>query len=176
MHNLYYFTLISVCFAAPACSKGDKDAKGGGDAAACPAFSVTVDGSPVAGLTHGMAFTHKRGAELVHQVDLFNHDKTTCEQLTSRKGRQIPDGEEHVWGFSGGEGLMGDGVGVGDHTQMGLGVKLASDAPKNPGDVVAVCVPESTFSPKSGKNAGKQVKVVGLMQGKYCGIMDWDSN
>lgn len=154
---------------AAACGGGKKDA------ASCPAFSLTVDGKPVEGLTHKMAFTHKRGNERTHQVQLFNHDKVTCDELTSMKGRRVADGEVTVAAFTGGAGLMGSGVMVTPHTEFGLAIDLVSEAPAKVGDKVALCVAEKSFTPRVGDYADKAIKIAGLMEGTWCGMMDWDA-
>lgn len=174
MRNLIISIVFSSSLVLTACG-GKGGGGGGGEAVECGPFSLTVDGQPVTGLTHGLAFTHKRNGELVQQVDLFNHDKTTCEQITSRSGRTVEEGEVSVRAFTGGSGLMGDGFGIESHTQMGLGVKLASAVPQKAGDKVALCVPESNVEPQVGDYKGKKVKVSGKFEGTWCGVMDWDA-
>jgi len=169
-HGLALCTL-PVMLAASACSKGG----GAADAASCPAFEMKVDGQPVTGFTTRLAFTHKRKDERMHQVHWFNHDKITCEQVTSTGGRAVPEGEVEVAAFTGGTGLISSGVASAAHTQGGIAVALVSPAPEKAGDKVAVCIPESTFTPKIGELKDKTVTIKGLMEGSWCGFMDWDA-
>ncbi len=156
---------------------GSKGGEGGGDAASCPAFEMKVDGQPVTGFTHKLAFTHKQGGEQKLQVQWFNHDKATCEDVTSMKGRQVPDGEVTVAAMAGGKGVMGKAVIAGSHTEFGVDVELVGDAPKNAGDKVAVCVREAKeIKPMMGPYKGKTLTVKGLLDGSWCGFMDWDPN
>ncbi|MCC6621855.1 MAG: hypothetical protein IT385_11405 [Deltaproteobacteria bacterium] len=147
---------------------------GGGKKTECGPLEVTVDGKPVTGLTHGYAITHKRAGELTQQVEVFNHE-AKCEELVSRKGRSVPDGEQAVRAFTGGSGMMGQGVGIESHTQMGVDVALMGEAPKNPGDKVALCVSDASFKPAIGDYKDKAVVVKGKLEGTYCGVMDWDA-
>jgi len=147
----------------------------GGKKTECGPLEVTVDGKPLTGLTHGYAITHKRGDELTQQVELFNHE-ATCDELTSRKGRNVPDGEQAIRAFTGGKGTFGRGVGIESHTQMGLDVDLMGEPPKSPGDKVALCVSDASFKPAIGDYKDKAVTVKGKLEGTYCGVMDWDAN
>jgi len=148
--------------------------KGGGGGGDCGPLTVTVDGAPVAGLTHGYAITMVQGGERTEQVQLFNHE-AKCEDLVSRKGRTVPDGEESVRAFAGGSGTFGRGIGLDAHTQMGVDVELIGERPKNPGDKVAVCVASASFKPVAGKYKDKAVTVSGKLEGTYCGVMDFDA-
>src|SRR5262245_10234420 len=96
---------------------------GGGEAADCPAFELTVDGQAVTGFTNKLAFTHKRSDERIHQVQWFNHDKATCADVTSKKGRVIPEGEVDIAAMAGGSGAFGKGVMMSSHSQLGVDVK-----------------------------------------------------
>jgi hypothetical protein len=169
MQPLLPFAVSALLFTV-ACSKGG----GGQDAASCPAFSLAVDGQAVAGFTGKLAFTHKKGEERTHQVSWFNHDKATCEEITSRQGRPVPEGEVSFAAFTGGQGPFGKGVQLGSHSQMGIDVALVSAAPAKAGDKVSLCIPETTFKPGMGPMKDKSVTVKGLVEGSWCGFMDWD--
>jgi hypothetical protein len=140
-------------------------------AESCGPLTVTVDGQPLAAMPHGVARANVMNGDTSYEVEVFNHDKTTCEQLLSKTGREIPDGEVSVRAFAGGDGLMGKGVGIGAHTQAGGDVELVSAKPKAVGDVVSICVSETTFTPKIGDHKDKKIVFKGLVSGKYCGEM-----
>jgi hypothetical protein len=148
-----------------ACSK-----KGGG---ACKALSVTIDGKAIPGLGHGLARVNKMHDERNWEVDLFNHDKVTCEQFNSKSGRSVAEGEISVRAFAGGEGMMGAGVGIDSHTQSGVTVNLTGDKPKVVGDKVTICVDNASFKPMVGANKDKTVVIDGLFEGSYCGEMSF---
>jgi hypothetical protein len=177
LQGMTRFTIPLIGCLLLACSKGDDGAGGGegGAAAACPAFELSVDGKPVTGVTHKLAFTHKRKDDRTHQVQWFNHDKATCAEVTATKGRVVPDGEVAVGAFAGGKGAFGKGVSLSYHTQLGVAVALVGPAPEKAGDKVSLCVPETTFKPTVGPDKDKSVTVKGLMEGSWCGFMDWDA-
>ena len=167
--------LFSASLLMLACgSKGDGGAGGGGDAASCPAFELKVDGQAVTGFTDKLAFTHKRHDERIHQVQWFNH-AATCADVTSMKGRVIPEGEIDIAAMAGGNGAFGKGVIMSSHSQLGVDVALVGAAPAKEGDKVQLCVPETTFKPKMGQYADKSISIKGLMEGSWCGFMDWDA-
>ncbi|CAN5917493.1 hypothetical protein BH11MYX3_BH11MYX3_39370 [soil metagenome] len=161
--SLVLLTLL----AAAACSKK------GGDASSCKPLSVTADGKAISGLGHGLARLNKMGTDQSWEVDLFNHDKTTCEAYVNKKGRQVPDGEITVRAFAGGSGIMGKGVGVGVHTQGGVDASVVGAEPKAKGDKVTICVDHATFTPLVGEYKDKPVVVDGLFEGSYCGEMQF---
>ncbi len=139
----------------------------------CKPLSVTVDGQPLPALPHGLAKANNRDGDISYEVQLFNHDKATCDELLDKSGRQLPDGEVSVRAFAAGAGMTGKGVAIGAHTQMGGHVTLASEAPKAVGDVVKVCVDNVSFKPIAGAYKDKQVVVNGLFAGTYCGETSW---
>lgn len=141
--------------------------------AACKPLTVTVDGQPLPALLHGLAKANNMNGDVSYEVQLFNHDKATCDELLDRSGRQIPDGEVSVRAFAAGAGMTGKGVAIGAHTQMGGNVTLASDTPKAAGDVVKVCVDHVAFTPIAGAYKDKDVVVDGLFAGTYCGDVRW---
>jgi len=141
----------------------------------CGPLKVSVDGQELTGLVHGKAIFNKTAGKKTPQVDVFNHDKVTCAELTNIKGRQVADGEVAVRAFAGGSGSFGMGVGFGSHTQMGVNVDILSKMPEKDGDLVALCVKETTFSPTMGDHKGKSVTVSGKFEGAYCGVLDFDA-
>lgn len=153
---------------AAAAGSGSAAAAGSGSAAApaaCPPLKVTIDGVEVPGLVHGYAVTEKEDGKSSEQVIIYNHDKHTCEQLASKSGIPIEEGEVDVRANAGDTTT----VGVGASTQFGVDVKLVSAAPTKPGDVVTLCVPETTVS-GFGELKGKNIVVSGTFTGTYCGV------
>jgi hypothetical protein len=158
--------LLSLLLSLSACGKKTAES--------CGPVKVTVDGTEIPGLTHGLAMATKQGGALSFQVQVFNHDKATCEQILSKNGRSIPEGEKSVRAFTGG-GMIGDGVGIEAHTQGQLDVTMLTPKPAKDGDVVGLCVGESKFSPEIGDYKGKQIVVKGYFSGPFCGVLDWDA-
>lgn len=157
---------------AAGCSK--KTESGGGEGGSmptgkCRALEVTVDGAALPAMPVGLARSNNMNGDISYEVLMFNHDKATCEQLLSKSGRQIPDGEVSVRAFAGGGGMMGKGVGIEAHTQAGGSVGLVSGKPKAAGDEVMICVDNVSFSPQIGDYKGKKIMVTGLFKGSYCG-------
>ena len=159
---------ILAALLAAGCS--NKDGGGGG---ACKPLSVTVDGTALAAMPHGLAKANNRSGDVSFEVTMLSHDKATCEQLLDKAGRQIPDGELSVRGFAGGAGMTGKGVGIDAHTQMGGAVSLVGDKPTAVGDRVKVCADSISFKPIAGAYKDKQVVIDGLFEGTYCGEMAW---
>jgi len=156
--------LVTLAALAGGCS--NKPAAAGGP---CKPLAVTVDGTALAAMPNGLARSNSMNGDISYEVLMFNHDKATCEQLLSKSGRQIPDGEVSVRAFAGGGGMMGKGVGIEAHTQAGGAVSLISAKPKAVGDVVKVCVDDVSFAPKIGELEGMKVTISGLFEGTYCG-------
>ena len=134
----------------------------------CGALTVTVDGKPLAAMPNGLARLYSDTK--AYEIEVFNHDKSTCEQMLDRKGREIPAGEVSVRAFAGGEGMMSKGVGIEMHTQAGGDIDIVTK-PKAVGDPVAICVDGVSFTPRMGDNKDKKVEIKGLFTGKYCGEM-----
>jgi hypothetical protein len=153
---------------AAACSKRD-----GASAASCKPLAVTVDGVPLAGLTHGLARGNRMQDGITYEVQLFDHGQVTCELLLDKAGRRVVPGEINVRAFAGGAGYTGKGVAIDAHTQMGGAVSLASEPPSAPGDVVKLCAGEVAFAPIAGAYKDKQVTISGLFEGRYCGELSW---
>jgi hypothetical protein len=159
---------LALLVLASACAK-----KEGATAGSCKDLTVTVDGAPLPALPHGLAKANNMNGDVSYEVQLFNHDKTTCDQFLDKAGRPIPEGEVSVRAFAAGAGMTGKGVSIGTHTQMGGNVTLVSDKPKAVGDIVKVCVDNVSFKPISGDYRDKDVVVSGLFSGKYCGEKSW---
>jgi len=155
--------LVAALLTVVACKKAKT-------AETCGPLTVTVDGKPLPAMPNGLARLTIQGNDKLYEVEVFNHDKSTCEQFIDRKGRQIPEGEVSIRAFAGGDGLMGKGVGIESHTQAGGDVDVVTK-PKAVGDPVSICVDGASFTPHVGDNKGKKVQVNGLFTGKYCGEM-----
>jgi hypothetical protein len=160
--------LIVILLAA--CSSKNKE--GGGDRS-CKPLSVTVDGTALPAMPHGLAKANNMTGDVSYEVLVFNHDKATCDQVINKSGRQIVDGEVSVRAFAAGAGMTGKGVAIDAHTQMGGDVTLASDKPKAVGDVIKICVNDVAFKPIAGAYKDKAVVVNGLFVGTYCGEVQW---
>jgi len=166
--------VVLVAVLAAGCSKKDEGGgAAGGGGGACKPLTVTVDGSALAAMPHGLARSNNMNGDITYEVHMFNHDKSTCEELVSKSGRNVPDGEVSVRAFAGGTGMMGAGVGIESHTQAGDKAKLVSEKPKAAGDLVKICVSEMTFTPRIGDYKDKKVTVSGTFEGKYCGELKW---
>ena len=147
--------------------------KDGATAGSCKPLTVTVDGAALPALPHGLAKANNMNGDVSYEVQLFNHDKATCDDLLNKTGRQIPEGEISVRAFAAGAGMTGKGVAIGAHTQMGGNVTLVGDKPKAAGNIVKVCVDNASFKPIAGDYRDKQVVVNGLFEGTYCGETQW---
>ena len=147
---------LGIAIAAAGCGK-----KGGDGGADCKPLTVTIGGEAVAGLGNGLGHSDTNG----HTLYLYNHDKTTCEQILA-PSRTVPEGEESV-GF--GVGGYGPSIGYDSNGVIGQGneVKLVKK-PSKVGDPIAMCV-KAKLPIKIGKNKGKELVAEGLVEGKYCG-------
>lgn len=153
---------------AAGCSKKSTDPKD------CKPLAVAVDGAPLAGfLPTGLARLDKMGSTTALEVEVFNHAKITCEQWTNKKGRVVEPGEIGVRALAGGEGMMGQGVGLEMHMQFGGEVGVVGTKPKAIGDKVTLCASDITFTPQVGAYKGKKVAISGLFTGTYCGEMQF---
>lgn len=155
---------------AAACAKHEAGSNG---AAACRPLRVTVDGTALPALPHGLAKANNMNGDVSYEVTRFDQTSATCEQLLDRSGREVPAGEISVRAFAAGAGMTGKGVAIGAHTQMGGNVTLLGPAPKAIGDVVKVCVDNAAFEPIAGAYKGTQVVVDGLFVGAFCGEVTW---
>lgn len=142
-------------------------------AESCGPLTVTIDGQPLPAMPNGLARKSVMTGDSNYEVQLFNHDKSTCEEMISKQGRNVFEGEVSVRAFTGGEGMMGKGVGIEVHIQAGGDVELVSGKPKAVGDVVQICADNVSFKPHMGRNQGKQIKINGLLTGKYCGELNF---
>jgi hypothetical protein len=157
---------IALVLLLGACAKQD----GGGT---CKPLVVTVDGKPLPALPHGLAKANDMHGDISYEVQVFDHDKATCEQLLDKNGRQVPEGEIMVRAFAGGSGMTGKGVAIDAHTQLGGAVWLASERPKAVGDAVKVCADSIAFTPIAGRYKDKRVVITGQFDGTYCGEVKW---
>jgi hypothetical protein len=173
MNKLVWMALAGTL--AIGCSKKKEGGAGGagGGGGACKPLAVTVDGQPLAAMPNGLARSNNMNGDITYEVQMFNHDKSTCEEMVSKGGRQVPEGEVSVRAFAGGAGMMGRGVGIESHTQAAVDATLISDKPKGNGDVVKICVKDASFTPKIGDYKDKKVTITGLFEGKYCGELKW---
>ncbi len=158
--TLVAFTLL---VATAGCGNKSKDAS------SCKPLSVTIDGKAVV-LGHALG-RHNTGTSESWEVDVFNHDKVTCEQYMNKSGRPVADGEVNVRAFAGGDGMMGKGVGIGANTQAGKSVELVGDPPKAKGEPISICVDNVSFKGMVGEYKDKPIVIDGLFQAASCGDM-----
>jgi hypothetical protein len=97
---------LAMCLVLLAAACAKKDAATAGT---CKDLTVTVDGAPLPALPHGLAKGNNMNGDISYEVQLFNHDKASCDDLLSKTGRQIPDGEVSVRAFAAGAGMTGKG-------------------------------------------------------------------
>ncbi|MBA3392299.1 MAG: hypothetical protein H0T89_06630 [Deltaproteobacteria bacterium] len=140
-------------------------------AESCGPLTVTIDGKPLPAMPNGFARKNIMQGDSNYEIEVFNHAKTTCEEMVSNKGRNVHEGEVSVRAFAGGEGMMAKGVGIESHTQAGGNVYIVGPKPKAAGDVVQICADNVSFKPHMGSNQNKPIKMNGLLTGKYCGEM-----
>jgi hypothetical protein len=136
--------------------------KGGGGEATCGPLTVTLDGKPIDGMTHGLG-VHDIGG---YSITVFNHDKTTCDEMLSG-ARAIQDGEKSVTVSAGGQ--LGAGISYDANTQMGTGISGSiKTKPAKAGDPMAICI-NGTVALQIGDDKGKKVHVEGEVDGQFCG-------
>jgi hypothetical protein len=138
------------------------------DDGACPVLTVMVDGKPVEGKFTGQAVTAENSGYQTQMVELYNHDKYTCDEAL--KGRHTPvENEVYVKAFHG----VYPGVGIDAYTH--LEGKLTLDKPPaKVGEPLEICVRKPIeFTPNAGAFNGKKVSIVGKFSGVYCGV--WKS-
>ena len=139
----------------------------------CKPLAVTVDGQPLVATPHGLARANNMHGDIAYEVQLFSNREATCDELLNKAGRHVAEDEVSVRAFAAGPGMTGKGVGIDAHTQMGASASLIGAPPKAVGDVVKICVDDTTFKPIAGAYKDKQVVVSGLFQGTYCGELRW---
>lgn len=151
---------------AAACGKS----KSGGDS--CPAGEITVDGQKL-GHKYGLASL----ADGFTMIQLYDHDKVTCEEIVATKMADImrltqergKSNDEFSVRVSAGKA---NSIGLGANTLMDdskVKAKLVSKADKV-GDNVAICLTEpAEYVLQVGRYEGKKLVMKGLFEGKYCG-------
>lgn len=140
---------------------GDKKKSDGDGAASCKPLSATIDGKPVADVSHGLGFVQKGD----YSIYVFNHDKVTCEQLLAPSRTSSSD---EVF-ISAGLSSYGPAVAYNTTAKLGPGVEVKlTTKPAKPGDRMAMCV-KATVPFKSGEHAGKSMLIEGLLAGSFCG-------
>jgi hypothetical protein len=145
--------------------KTEKPAPAAPPEPACPPLTFTINGEPRTGFVHGLATRQESSADTAWQVEMYNHDAVTCEEVLSKSGRQVKEGELDVRAFS---GQRYWGVGYGSHAQMATApVELVGAPPEKPGDEVVLCAAEHAFT----RQDGTRVVIAGTFKGTYCGVM-----
>lgn len=149
-------------------SAGGEAAGGASGAPACPALTLTIDGAPAKPM-HGLAVSLKNGQYLTEQVELYDSEAITCENVLARSFA-LPADVTHVRVYY---HPQAQGLGTEAYTDMGGGAKitLVAKAAKA-GEPTTICVPKTTFTPNAGTLAGKKIEVAGAFVGRYCGVKD----
>ena len=137
-------------------------------AESCGPLKLSMAGKDLPAMTYGLAIKKHDG----YEVEMFNMNKTTCENVLDTKGRNIPEGEDSVTAFAGGSGMMRSGVVY--HANTVAGDKVKADVllePKAKGDKVQICVQDAKIEIAFGEDKGKELTINGLFEGQYCGEM-----
>lgn len=131
---------------------------------ACPELRVAVDGDALTGLTHAVGVQDRRGGFVVH---IFDHDQITCDGAV--RGIRTPQaGEIAVHVYAGKTDAL-RALGFGEHTEQGIKARI-DRRPEKAGDRIAICVPdEVSFTPATGRFAGRTVSVIGRFEAEFCG-------
>jgi hypothetical protein len=137
-------------------------------AESCGPLKLTLPGKELPALTVGLGYK----TDGAFEVTMFNINKTTCEDVTNPKGRNVPEGEISISAFAGGSGMMSQGVSYDANTVAGskVSVDLLTE-PKAKGDKVQLCVQDAKIEIAFGPDKGKELVVNGLFEGTYCGEM-----
>lgn len=135
----------------------------------CPPLEVTIDGAPVEGLDHALAFSEPKTGPGTggYGVEVFNHAETTCEDVLA-SSRDVPPGEVNVRAFVQ-EGSSRGSVAVGSKTSVAQGIELVEKA-ESAGGLVAICVEGASWTTGGfGDDAGQEIEIRGLFAAEYCG-------
>ena len=105
------------------------------------------------------------GSYTTHMINLYNHDKATCEEaLTGR--HTVQEGEVYAKAFHG----AAPGVGIDVYTHV-EGTLTLDKVTETPGEPVTICVRQPVvFTPNAGQFTGKKVSIVGTFTGTFCGV------
>lgn len=154
--------VVSLVVSGLACKGGEASQTSAGES--CPPLKITVGGSPVA-VPHGFAVRTARPNGF--QIELYNHDKVTCDAML-KSSRTVEPGETEVRVLASDDGSY-NVIGVDAYTHAAVEAQIVKKGAA-PNDDVAICVPkEVTFTPNAGTAKDKAVTVQGLFQGKFCG-------
>lgn len=131
----------------------------------CGPLTVLVDGTPIEGLTHGTAVVMESGSYRTPMIQLFNHDKATCEEALSGR-RSTKENEINVRAWHG----ASPGVGIDAFTQIEGTITL--DKPtETVGETMQICVRAPVvFTPNAGAFTGKKVSIAGAFSAPFCGV------
>ncbi len=171
---------LALLLTLTACGGGEPDAAAADGTAAdassaaaeaidCPPLTVTIDGEPVSGLDHALAFSEPETGPGTggYGVEVFNHAEATCEDVLA-SSRDVPEGEVNVRAFVQ-EGSTRGAVAIGSKTNFAQGVELVRKA-ESVGDTVAICVSNAGWTTGGfGEDAGQRYEISGLFQAEYCG-------
>jgi hypothetical protein len=131
----------------------------------CGPLAVLADGAPIEGLVHGTAVIMENAGYRTAMIQLFNHDKATCEEALSGR-RSVQENEINVRAWHG----AAPGVGIDAFTQIEGTITL--DKPtETVGETMQICVRAPVvFTPNAGAYSGKKVSIAGTFAAKFCGV------
>lgn len=131
----------------------------------CGPLAVLVNGKPLEGVVHGTAVIMESGSYRTPMIQLYNHDKATCEEaLTGRRSPQENEINVRAW--------HGErpGVRIDAFTQIEGTITLDKPTDKV-GETMQICVRAPVvFTPNAGAYAGKKVSIAGAFAAPFCGV------
>ncbi len=131
----------------------------------CGPLTVLVDGAPIEGLTHGTAVIMESGSYRTPMIQLFNHDKATCEEALSGR-RSVKENEINVRAWHG----QMPGVGIDSYTHI-EGTLTLDKPTEKVGETMQICVRAPVvFTPNAGAYSGKKVSIAGTFAAPFCGV------
>jgi hypothetical protein len=130
----------------------------------CPPLRVTANGAALPAMPNGLAFSHRVHGAVTWHVDRSDRAKT-CEHYMGMDGRILESGEQSV---SASTGVL-RAVGIRNELVAHDKVELVGVAPSKPGDALALCVADASFTSSADSYEGQTIVMSGRFEGTYCG-------